>query len=324
MGKPKRRVRPSVKSSVNRDFDTLFIRCLYKAVSRMDEEPYHADARGKPHPPRLVIMCLVLKIVFCKTYEEIEAFVKNNAQLKRLFRTKRMPTHSVIHTAMEKVSAKYIRRLMKITLYRARIKNGFKNMVAVPDSTGFRLKTSSVWYDIRIKRMNKRRDCLKLHVLADVWSGQILSVVVTDYKANDCPVFEELIGAAKGTFARVPGDSAYAGRKNCTLVAMRGGKPYFMPKKNCKAKSRGHPAWKIMVRAHTENEEAWLKEYHIRSFVEAVFSSMKRRFGSVVSSIKGWNRRRELLLKVLCYNIKELLYCLRADEIGVSKWVACK
>lgn len=323
MGKPKKRVRPSITSSVNRNIDALYIQQLYKAISSM-AEPYAVDPRGNPHQPRLVVMCLILKFLFCKAYDEIESYVKNSAHLKRLFRTKRMPTHSVIQMAMEKTDMKYLRRLIRTTLYRTVKKTGFKDMVVVPDSSGFRLKSSSAWYDIRIKRMNKRKDCLKMHVLVDTETGQVLYAVITNYKRHDSPVFEMLARGTKGTFKKVPGDAGYISRKNCTIVVNRGGKPYFMPKSNTGTKSKGHPAYKIMVRAYKKDKVAWLDEYHIRSFVESVFSSIKRRFRSIISSIKGWNRRKELLWKVLCYNLKELLYCLRADELGISKWIECK
>jgi len=48
-----------------------------------------------------------------------------------------------------------------------------------------------------------------------------------------------------------------------------------------------------------------MDEYHVRSIVEAVFSSIKRCFGPDIKSIKGWLKRRELAAKVLAYNTKE-------------------
>jgi hypothetical protein len=70
-----------------------------------------------------------------------------------------------------------------------------------------------------------------------------------------------------------------------------------------------------------------MDEYHIRSMVEAVFSSIKRCWGPDIKSIKGWLKRRELAIKVLAYNIKRVLYidfwdealCCRGCEEGAMK-----
>ena len=61
-----------------------------------------------------------------------------------------------------------------------------------------------------------------------------------------------------------------------------------------------------------------MDEYHIRSMVEAVFSSIKRCFGPDIKSIKGWLKRRELAIKVLAYNIKRVLYIDFWDEAAFS------
>jgi hypothetical protein len=63
---------------------------------------------------------------------------------------------------------------------------------------------------------------------------------------------------------------------------------------NATAKAKGFPAWQISFNAYTDNPDEWMDEYHIRSIVEAVFSSIKRCLGSDIKSIKGWLKRREL------------------------------
>jgi transposase len=66
-----------------------------------------------------------------------------------------------------------------------------------------------------------------------------------------------------------------------------------------------------------------MDEYHVRSIVEAVFSSIKRCFGPDIKSIKGWLKRRELAIKVLA-NIKRVLYIERAKDLGIPLWVSCQ
>jgi len=55
--------------------------------------------------------------------------------------------------------------------------------------------------------------------------------------------------------------------------------------------------------------------------VEAVFSSIKQRWSDSLASRHRWLRWRELALKVLVYNIKQLLCYQRAQELGVDLWI---
>jgi len=107
-------------------------------------------------------------------------------------------------------------------------------------------------------------------------------------------------------------------------VADKGGEPFLRFKVNATAKAKGYPAWQISFRAYTDNPDEWMDEYHIRSMVEAVFSSLKRCFGPDIKSIKGWLKRRELAIKVLAYNIKRMLYIERAKDWGIPLWVSCQ
>lgn len=313
MGKPLKRVNPKITSFVNRNIDELTIKVLFKVISKLGE-PYSLDSRGNPHPPQLTVMCLVLKIFMVESYESIEARLKNNQLLKELFNVDKLPSHSTIHEAMNMVSMKYLRLVMKRTIYKLD-----KKKKLVVDSTGFSTRTSSAWYDIRIQRKDKRRDCIKLHALVCIETGQILEVRITNFKQHDCPIFKRLMKDVFGV-DKVAGDPAYLSRENCEIVASKGGKAFFLPKKNVRTNTRGSPEWKIMITGYKKDKESWLRQYHIRSFIEAVFSSIKRRWRSILLSIKKLNRRKELFLKTLCYNIKELLYCLRADQLGISKY----
>jgi len=61
MGSPKKRVQLAITSFVNRNLDELFIKQLTKIVNKLPE-PWSVDPRGEPHSPRVVLMCLILKI----------------------------------------------------------------------------------------------------------------------------------------------------------------------------------------------------------------------------------------------------------------------
>jgi transposase len=73
-----------------------------------------------------------------------------------------------------------------------------------------------------------------------------------------------------------------------------------------------------MVRSFFEKMEQWLSVYHIRSFVEAVFSSLKICFGSTIRAVKNRMQKKELALKVVAYNIKQALYNIASRMWGLN------
>ena len=81
------------------------------------------------------------------------------------------------------------------------------------------------------------------------------------------------------------------------------------------ATAKGYPAW--YIRGVFLNKDEWMDEYHIRSVVESVFSSIRR---CLVPILKGWLKRRELAIKVLAYNIK--IYIKMAKDLGITLWVS--
>jgi transposase len=317
MGIAKKRVQPSITSYVNRNLEELFIKQLTKIVNKLPE-PWSVDPRGKPHLPRVVLMCLILKIFWVCTYDGIEAKLKANKEwLCALWNVDRLPTHSVIHESMGLVTTKYLRRILRATFRRVN-----KKLRVAPDSSGFSTRNSSVWFDIRIKRKNKKKDCIKLHIIVDIDRGYILDFHISDSKRNDCPILKKLLRDIK-LLEKLVADAGYLSRENCILVGKRKGKPYIWVKKSCTRKPKNAAEWKVMVKCFFKHKGAFKKAYHCRSFIEAVFSSIKKRWGSKLKSIKKWFQRKELTIKVICYNIKEFLYNWKAGQLKISRWIKC-
>jgi IS5 family transposase len=317
MGRAKKRVRPVITSLVNRNLEELFIKQLTKIVSKLPE-PWTVDPRGKPHLPRVVLMCLILKIFWVCTYEGVEAKLKvNKGMLCSLWKVDSLPTHSVINGGMSKVTHKYLKRILRLTF-----RSAIKNLRVAPDSSGFSTTNRSVWFDIRIKSKNKRRDCIKLHIVVDIDRGYVLDFHITDQRKNDCPILKILLRDIK-FLKKLVADAGYLSRENCVLVGERGGKPYIWVKKNCRKKPKNAVEWKVMVNCFIKYNGSFKRAYHCRSFVEAVFSSIKRRWGSGLKSIKRWFQKKELAIKVICYNIKEFLYNWYAGQLNIPRWIKC-
>ncbi|MEM4259029.1 MAG: transposase, partial [Candidatus Thermoplasmatota archaeon] len=180
-------------------------------------------------------------------------------------------------------------------------------------------------YDIRIKRQSGRKDCIKLHISIDIETGVIQWFTTTPWNRHDSKEFEHLIKNLP-ELGNVLGDKAFSSRNNCQLVADKNGTPYLYFRKNARSKANGNPAWIISFREHKKREhkkdpEAWLAVYHLRSIIESVFSSIKKRWGGFLYSRKRWMQKRELALKVLSYNVKQVLLVRYAKERKVPLWI---
>jgi transposase len=279
--------------------------------------PFEPNDRGRPcKDPRLVAFAVIWKILFCHSYDSIESALKMHEEiLLQQFNVDSLPTHSVIHRGMHRMSMKYIRKVISFLIVKFRR----KGMTVAVDSTGFSLSNSSKWFDIRIQRISSRRESMKLHIVIDIETGIIHHFSTTTWNRHDSMEFKKMITALPQISAAL-GDKAYSSRMNCQLVADRGGIPYLIFKDNVKGTAKGNSAWKISFHKYKKNNEEWMKTYHLRSIVESVFSSLKKRWNGHISSKKPWHRRRELALKVLAYNLKQVLYNSRAQEIGTSLW----
>jgi hypothetical protein len=258
---------------VNRNFNELYTKQVIKAVQQLPA-PWKPNNKGrKGHNPKEVATGCILKVGFNQTYDGIEAYLKESQTFKHHFDD--LPGHSVIHRGMTKLSIIYIRKVMnRVTRFLRR-----KGMNITVDSTGFRTNTSSLWYDIRIKRRGRRRDCIKLHISIDVDTGVVHWFTMTPWNRHDSREFTDLLQHLPD-LGNVFGDKAFSSRGNCQLVADKNGVPYLHFKDNATSKAKGKPAWSISFRSYQKDKEAWLAVYHLRSLVESVFSSMKKRWGS--------------------------------------------
>jgi hypothetical protein len=318
MGKPKRRVNPKVTSRVDRNLKELTIKEAKKFVGKLPP-PWVTYLRGRPleHDARTVTVLCLVTVACDLTYDGMAGEMKS-PYFKQLLGVEELPSRSTLHRGMQRLSQKYVRRFNKLLVKRF-LK---KRMTIIVDSTGIRLMTSSSWYDIRIGRRNLRKDNVKLHLAVYAERNMIVEYKITGVRRNDSPQLKFLLRNLKEVL-RVIGDSGYLSRKNCDLVVEKNGKPFFKLKSNTTGKSRGSRAWKKMTRFAERFKEIFDKIYHIRSQIESVNAAIKKRYGSCVRAIKRKARNIQIALRVLAFNIKQILYDRTARNLGVPYWIKC-
>jgi hypothetical protein len=109
-------------------------------------------------------------------------------------------------------------------------------------------------------------------------------------------------------------DSGYLSANNCWVIRCKGGIPYIRPKKTTKPKRKNNTAFSEMIENYFENTAEWMKKYHQRSNIEAVFSAMKRKLGGYVTSIKRCIQHTEVALKIIVYNLMILVKKIVEEE----------
>ena len=151
MGKPKKRVSPRIANQVNRDFERLILLSIVSAA-RAANVPWECNSIGRPcWDPRIVAICVFMKVSLCKTYDGIEAYLKSNTAVAQRLSVEQLPGHSDIARGMPKMSMSYIRLISKLVTFQMRR----RGMDIAVDSSGFSLKTSSKWFDIREKGLSQ-------------------------------------------------------------------------------------------------------------------------------------------------------------------------
>jgi transposase len=105
----------------------------------------------------------------------------------------------------------------------------------------------------------------------------------------------------------VTADAGYLSRHNCDLIEAKGAKPFIKIKKDIKViRAFVSRAWVNMILDWRSDLKGWTKTYNMRSSAECVFSAIKRRFGHRLASIRKDLQRKELMIKVLAYNLNIL------------------
>lgn len=180
------------------------------------------------------------------------------------------------------------------------------------DATGVATTTRALWFSIRVRKRIKRKEFLKLDGFADLENRMFASALVVEGSANDSPLFIPLLEKRpeEMEMGNVGSDAGNMSRKNAQYVANQDGTPYISLKSNVPPNSRPRmcPAWSRMVECFHFDKPKWKRHRNPRSIIEAMWRSLKRRFGEAVTSRKRWRQKKEALLKVACYNALWLGY----------------
>ena len=184
------------------------------------------------------------------------------------------------------------------------------------DSTGFSGSKFDRWYSEKYGRMKSEHAWVKVHAMTGTTTHVVTSVIILDKTSADAPQFPPLVKATAKNFTirQVSGDKSYPARESFQAVEDVGGAAYLSFKSNTTGGVGG--LYERMYHLFCLNKEDYLRKYHRRSNIESVFSAVKRVYGDGVRSKTPTAMKNEVLAKLLCHNISQLVHLMY--ELGID------
>jgi len=234
------------------------------------------------------MIILIFRQKMKMTYRGIVRFFKFSPLARALIRINRVPDHSTLVKFHKRIKSDILDSL----LCRKRVKT------AAIDSSGFETDHMSYHYANVWNRQDKRkyRRYLKVSIAIDTDSQYILSQKIRLGPRNDTIDFKPIMRNINCRF--VVADKGYDSKENRYFVL-----------KNMKAYP--HIPYRKWSGKNYERLGVPLKFdkriYHQRSKVETVFSVIKRKYGSFVLSKNYKSQKKEILIRMIAYNIDRKL-----------------
>lgn len=318
MGKPNLRLNPAVKHRVDSRFTELATQLLLKCVPVVLPHKPGKKRRGRPGWPLWVIVVLgLLRVVLRVKWEAYNDRIRHSGRIQQLLGMEKLPAKSTVHRKMGELDSAFWRRLSWAVCTQVVLPQALDVMV---DATGFSLVDKSVWFCIRLGKRIRRRNCWKVHLAVEQRLLLILNWRATAIRRNDSPLFRRLLAGFR-QLGLVFADAAYSCRANYQLVDERAGALFTPFKKGTTQKAKNSPAWKAAWRLYHEAQWVWKRIYSQRSKVESICRALKASNGDRVRARTRKTRNQELALRIVAYNVRQVLYIQYARQHALPIWV---
>ncbi len=259
-----------------------FLASARNLVSKIPK--YNSKFSNKIYDNHQKMIILVFRQKMRMTYRGIVRFFRFSYLARALLNLKRIPNHSTL--------VKFHKRIKTNDLDSLLCKKPVKTSAI--DSSGFETNHMSYHYANVWNRQDKRkyRRYLKVSIAIDIDSQYILSQKIRLGPRKDNIDFESVMKDIKCRF--VVADKGYDSKSNRYFV-LRNMKAYpHIPYRKISGRNYESAGVPLIF------DE---KIYHQRSKVETVFSVIKRKYGCFVLSKSFETQKKEILIRMISYNI---------------------
>ena len=166
----------------------------------------------------------------------------------------------------------------------------------------FQWNMQARYYEKRINRIVCKKRWMKASIAVDAINQVVVACKVRLCHAHDNRDFIPLVNQA-GKFEVVIADKAYDSVRNHMYVREKLGKLAIITiRKSADKLSR----IKSRYRKEMFRDFDWEMYFH-RNKAESVFYVIKRRYGDVLYCKSTWMKKKELKMRILCYNVYRLV-----------------
>lgn len=284
-----------------------FIDIAHEVSKRLPD--YSSKFSNKIFTQRQLMTLYLLKQKSKLSYEEFADDFRTRDSAIADLQLKRIPSPSTLKMFVKRVDCRVFEEMIIdcIQLTKRR------NLETAVDGTGFQLEDGSYSYLKRLGLATKKRKNMKLSGCAETSKHLFLSVKVRKKNRHDNLDFKPLMKKAKKGLKRTnkkikvnTGDKAYDCEDNHEFAEQEGFE-HIAPIRDFK--KRGY---KIHGRHRRKLAKRFpKKKYHRRSIIENMFFCVKRLCGNVIRAKKWMMQKKEMLGKILAYNIHRLVQLIR-------------
>jgi hypothetical protein len=320
MGKHLMKLNPKVRYQVIKHLITLALPLLWNLACVIKEPKEYYKSKGrKPIDWRIPFCLSIFRIILVKNYDQYASEMETDPRFLSFFKVDKLPSRSNIHRFTQLMNVAYLRYVLMelVKPYTSKIPD------LLIDATGISLMSRSIWYNLRLNKKVKKRDCYKLHAAISLKWGLILNWRISIGKRHESPFLISLLRPFK-KLGMVIADAGYSSRKNLQYIVDKLGAPFIKFRKNTTAKSKSFPAWKLQHYFYKSMRFVWDKIYSKRNRIENVFSVLKGVWGDKLHTHNKKRRMRELVLRFIAYNIRQILYIQYSRKNNLPLWVRAK
>jgi len=309
-GRKYRRYRKGYWTRYRKERKQRYWRVMANMRARLRErpDPYVVKERGTPGrppiPPKDVLVCVLMKVLFDLSYIETESFLlwligEGN------FLMERVPGSSTMQEHMEDIPLSYLEAMMRECIHV--LENC--DVTLLMDATGISTRQYGRWRTSRLSSKSTKRKFVKVHLSMDLDRNIVLVGMSTKGWKGDHRFGLRMLHRIRGELERsdidldkVLADCGYTSREMASLVARMNGRPFLKTRVHHSTRRKGSKEWSLMVRFQREMPEEFMKFYCYRVVIEGIISAMKSIFGLVIRSRKRHNQDVEVLSRLVLWN----------------------
>jgi Transposase DDE domain len=264
---------------------------------KYDEDTARTRGGQAKYTEEAIKSLLSLRFVFRQPLRSMEGFAKSLVAMMNL--NIDVPDYTTLSLGMKKLKIK----LPSIH------KDSGGGYVASIDSTGLKIHGQGEWN--RKKHSQKdRREWVKMHLIVDNESMQIIGVEATADDVHDCEIFDKLVDTLPETTHKVLGDGAYDTLAAYKKAVDKGIELVALPRDNAAIDLKSTEEYVLKRNEHVKKYKAdglhaWAKknDYWERNRSETTMSRFITTFSGTLSSRKVESQKNEILLKCGILNL---------------------